>query len=215
MLNIREGSTGIEKFQTPFAGIILCRLYGYDLSLLKKKAPRKFRQCYKRANHKATGKFLTAAFYFQIIFICCNKLLGLHVSLKIVAMKIIFAVLAAIFCLSVAARRTTIEDPNAAVRTKNIAFAPISLSDGISLFLTTNTKETLAESFSGEKYEERFKTKETGGVFKIYLYNQGVDHSGDKRRKLKVYASFKILEMMIGSGNSSVMLPSLILESNL
>ena len=131
------------------------------------------------------------------------------------AVKIIFAILAAIFCLGVAARRTAIEDSNAAVRAMNKAFAPISLSHGISLFLNTSTKETLAESFSGEKYEERFNTKETGGVLKIYLYNQGVDHSGDKRHELKVHASFKILKMMIGSVNSSIMLTSVISVSNL
>lgn len=127
-----------------------------------------------------------------------------HVSLKSIVMKILLAILANVFCLSVAARQTTIEDANPKVRALNGSFNSISLSAGVSLFLIAGTEETLAVSFSEEKYEERFKSEVSGGVLKIYYDNKGLNYSDNKRRKLTAYVSFKNLEKIVGSGGASV-----------
>ncbi|MBC7534823.1 MAG: DUF2807 domain-containing protein [Ferruginibacter sp.] len=130
-------------------------------------------------------------------------------------MKILLAILANVFCLSVAARQTTVEDANPKVRALNGSFNSISLSDGVSLFLTAGTEETLAVRFSEEKYEERFKSEVSGGVLKIYYDNKGLNYTDNKRRKLTAYVSFKNLEKIVGSGGASVKLASPISVSNL
>ncbi len=130
-------------------------------------------------------------------------------------MKFLLILLGAVFTLSVAAQQSTIDDANAKTRTLNGSFTAISVSDGITLFLTAGTEESLAVSFSEEKYETRFKTEVEGGVLKIYYDNRGINYNDNKRRQLKAYVSFKTLEKLTGSGGASVKLPVAITLSNL
>ncbi len=131
-------------------------------------------------------------------------------------MKILLVVLSIIFGFSVLAQQpVTLDDPNAKARTLTGPFSAISLSDGIELYLTSGTEESLAVSFSDEKYEERFKTEVVANVLKIYYDNNGVNYSDNKRRKLKAYVSFKTLEKLTASGGSSVKLPVAITVGNI
>ena len=136
--------------------------------------------------------------------------------LKIIAMKILFFVLSSIFGFGVFAQQpVTIDDPQAKVRPLNGSFSGITLSDGIELYLTSGTEESLAVSFSDEKYDERFKTEIVGDVLKIYYDNNGINYSDNKRRKLKAYVSFKTLKKLSASGGATVKLPVGITVGNL
>jgi len=121
-------------------------------------------------------------------------------------MKFLLILLSALFTLSVTAQQT-IDDPNAKPRTLNQSFTAISVSDGISLYLTAGTEESLAISCSDEKYEARFKTVVEGAVLKLYYDNDPIGYHDNSRRKLRAYVSFKTLEKLTASGGANVKLP--------
>ena len=131
-------------------------------------------------------------------------------------MRILFILLSTFFSISISAQMsTTVDDANAKSRILNGSFTAISVSDGISLYLTAGAEESLAVSFADEKYEAKFKTEVEGGVLKIYYDNNGVNYSDNNRRKLKAYVSFKTLEKLTASGGATVKLPSTISIDNL
>ncbi len=122
-------------------------------------------------------------------------------------MKILFIVACALLSAGVFAQdASTINDPNAKPRQLNGSFTVITVSDGIDLFLTEGTSESLAVSFSDAKYEERFVTEVTDGVLKIYYNNKGINWADNSRKKLKAYVSFKTLEKLDASGGADVSL---------
>ncbi|MFT3911009.1 MAG: head GIN domain-containing protein [Ferruginibacter sp.] len=126
-------------------------------------------------------------------------------------MKVLLVLLSTVFCLSVTAQKTTtFDDPNAKARTLNGSFTAISVSDGIELYLTAGTAESIAVSFADEKYEEKFKTEVEDGVLKIWFDNRGINYNDNKRRKLKAWVSFKTLEKLTASGGANVKLASAI-----
>lgn len=123
-------------------------------------------------------------------------------------MKILFVLFSSILGMGVMAQKNaTIDDADAKPRTLNGSFKAISVSDGISLFLTAGTEESVAVSFADEKYESKFKTEVEDGVLKIYFDNRGINYNDNKRRQLKAYVSFKTLEKLTASGGASVKLP--------
>ena len=131
-------------------------------------------------------------------------------------MKFLFILLTTVFSFGVSAQKSTsIDDPNAKARTLNGSFTAITVSDGIDLYLTAGTQESLAVSFADEKYEEKFKTEVVDGVLKIYFDNRGINYSDNNRRKLKAYVSFKTLEKLTASGGATVKLPNAITVNNL
>lgn len=131
-------------------------------------------------------------------------------------MKFLFVLLlAGLSTASFAQQDAIINDANAKARTLNASFSGISVSDGIELFLSQGSEESIAVSYSDEKYAERFKTEVEAGVLKIYYDNKGVNWSDNNRRKLKAYVSFKTLEKLTASGGADVKLTSGINVNNL
>lgn len=120
-------------------------------------------------------------------------------------MKIILALLSTLFCFSLLAQETsTVNDPAATARTLNASFSSISISDGISVWLSQGNEESVAVSYSDEKFADRFKTEVVDGVLKIYYDNSGLKYATNKHKQLKAYVSFKTLEKLTGSGGANV-----------
>ncbi|MEO7767372.1 MAG: head GIN domain-containing protein [Ferruginibacter sp.] len=103
-----------------------------------------------------------------------------------------------------------INDPNAQKRTLSESFSAISVTDGVDLYLTQGKEESIAISASDPKYLERYKTEVNNGVLRIYYDNKGINWTGNERRKLKAYVSFKTLHKLAGSGGANVTMKSLL-----
>ena len=101
-----------------------------------------------------------------------------------------------------------INDANAQKRTLSGSFNSISVTDGIELYLTQGNEESIAISASDDKYLERYKTEVDNGTLKLYYDNKGLNWTGNEKRKLKAYVSFKTLEKLHGSGWASVKMKS-------
>ena len=130
--------------------------------------------------------------------------------------KFLFILLSAVFSTALFAQdNAVINDANAKPRTLNASFSGISVSDGIEVYLTQGSEESLAVSYSDEKYAERFKTTVENNVLKIWYDNKGVNWSDNNRRKLKAYVSFKTLEKLTATGGADVKLQSAINVNNL
>lgn len=120
-------------------------------------------------------------------------------------MKIILALLSTLFCFSLFAQETnTVNDPSATARTLSGSFSSISISDGISVWLSQGNEESIAVSYADEKYADRFKTEVVDGVLKIYYDNAGMKYGTNKQKQLKAYVSFKTIEKLTGSGGANV-----------
>ena len=131
-------------------------------------------------------------------------------------MKFLFILLSAVFSTATFAQQTTVvNDPNAKSRTLNASFSAITVTDGIELYVSEGQEESLAVSYSDEKYAEHFKTVVENGVLKIYYDHNAVNWSDNNRRKLKAYVSFKILEKLSASGGADVKIPSSITVNDL
>lgn len=124
-------------------------------------------------------------------------------------MKKLFAILFIVCSIPVFAQdNTVIVDPNAQKRTLNNSFSGIWVSDGVELNLTQGNEESIAVSASDPKYMERFITEVKDGVLKIYYDNQGLNWTGNDKRKLKAYVSFKMIEKLSASGGAQVKMKS-------
>ncbi len=117
--------------------------------------------------------------------------------------------------VAAAQKNTEISDVNATKRTLNASFSAITVTDGITLYLTDGNEESLAVSFSEEKYESRFKTVVEDGTLKITFNNDGINWNDNRKRKLKAYVSFKTLNKLTASGGSDVILTAPIKVSDL
>ncbi len=124
-------------------------------------------------------------------------------------MKILLILLCTFFgTVAIAQENSVINDADAKTRTLNASFSAISVTDGIEVYLSQGTEESLAISYSDEKYAEHFKTIVEKGVLKIYYDNNAINWSDNNRRKLKAYVSFKTLEKLTASGGANVKLPA-------
>ena len=103
-----------------------------------------------------------------------------------------------------AQENTVVQDANAVKRTLTASFSAISVSDGVDLFLTQGSEESLAVSASDEKYLERFKTEVENGVLKIYYDTKGINLGINGKKKLKAWVSFKTLEKITASSGADV-----------
>ncbi len=131
-------------------------------------------------------------------------------------MKFLFILLSAVFSTAAFSQQNAvINDTNAKPRSLNASFSGISVNDGVELYLSQGTEESIAVSYSDEKYAERFKTVVEDGILKIFYDNKGVNWSDNSRRKLKAYVSFKTLEKLTASGGADVKLTSEINVNNL
>ncbi|MEO6489421.1 MAG: head GIN domain-containing protein [Ferruginibacter sp.] len=120
-------------------------------------------------------------------------------------MKFLLVILLTAFTTATFAQETTtFNDPNAKTRSLNGTFSAISVTDGIELYLTQGSQESIAVSSSDEKYDERFKTIVENGLLKIYYDNNGINWSDNNKRKLKAYVSFIKLDNLTGAGGADV-----------
>ncbi|MBC7887165.1 MAG: DUF2807 domain-containing protein [Ferruginibacter sp.] len=126
-------------------------------------------------------------------------------------MKSILIFLFAVASLvSFAQNDAVINDPNAQKRILKESFSTISVTDGVDLYLTQGNAESIAISASDPKYLERYKTEVNNGVLKIYYDNKGINWTGNEKRNLKAYVSFKSLEKLNGSGGAHVIMKSVL-----
>jgi len=126
-------------------------------------------------------------------------------------MKILVCLFFALFSqYAFAQNEAVINDPNAQERSLSESFSSISVSDGVTLYLTQGNEEVLAVSASDAKYEERFKTTVKNGDLKIWYDNQGINWTGNDKRKLKAYVSFKNLEKLSASGGAHVIMKGIL-----
>lgn len=120
-------------------------------------------------------------------------------------MKKLFFLLFLLSAINVLAQQNpVINDPDVKKRTINESFTGISVSDGIDLYLSQGNTTSLAVSASDEKFLPRFKTEVENGMLKIFYDNNGINWSGNEKRKLKAYVSFKSLEKLQASGGAEV-----------
>jgi Putative auto-transporter adhesin, head GIN domain len=131
--------------------------------------------------------------------------------LKIFTMKKLIVLLFVLSSLySFAQNDAVINDPNVQKRVLNESFSGISVSDGVDLYLTQGNEEMIAVSAADPKYLERYKTEVNNGILKIYYDNQGINWSGNEKRKLKAYVSFKQLQKLSASGGAEVIMKSIL-----
>ena len=126
--------------------------------------------------------------------------------------KIITSIAILFSTYSFAQNSTVINDPNVEKRTLDASFTSISVTDGVSLYLTQGNEESIAISASDQKYMERYKTEVVNGELKIYYDNKGINWTGNEKRNLKAYVSFKKLEKLHASGGAYVMAKSIVKE---
>ena len=124
--------------------------------------------------------------------------------------RILVLLLAVISTQAFAQNDAVINDPNAQKRTLSESFSTITVTDGVELYLTQGTEESIAVSASDPKYLERYKTEVDNGVLKIYYDNKGINWTGNEKRKLKAYVSFKALQKLNASGGANVMMKSVL-----
>ena len=122
-------------------------------------------------------------------------------------MKILLSICLALLSLSVFAQKTaTVNDPDAKTRVLNATFHAIKVTDGIDVLLTPGTEESIAVSFSDQKYEEKFQTVVEEGVLKIYYDSRGTNWASNNKRKLKAYVSYKAIDKLTISGGATITL---------
>jgi hypothetical protein len=118
--------------------------------------------------------------------------------------KLLFSLITLVTVTAFAQEKTVIADANAQQRTISGSFTGIDVSNGIDLYLTQGNEESVAVSASDEKYMERFKTVVENGTLKIYYDNKGINLTGNDKRKLRAYVSFKTLEKLHASAGADV-----------
>ena len=129
--------------------------------------------------------------------------------------KLFLSLITLITVTAFAQENTVIADANAQKRSLSQSFTGITVSDGINLYLTQGSEESVAVSASDEKYMERFKTEVENGNLKIYFDNKGINWSANEKRKLTAYVSFKTLEKMHASGGADVRMQGVLEAANL
>lgn len=136
--------------------------------------------------------------------------------MKNIAMKYLFILFTAFLSsVSFAQQATVVNDPHAHQRTLNASFSAITVTDGIELYLSASQEESLAVSYSDEKYAPYFKTVVENGVLKISYDNNAINYSDNNRRRLKAYVSFKMLDRLTASGGANVKIPTAITVNDL
>ncbi len=114
-------------------------------------------------------------------------------------MKYLFSVLCN-FLLLTAFSQQLIVDPNAEVRVLSGSFNAIKVSGGIEVFLSQSDQEAVAVSAAETKYMDDIKTVVENNTLKISSESKWYG----KNKKLKVYISFKKLEVVQVSGASDI-----------
>ena len=124
--------------------------------------------------------------------------------------KLIVCLFVLISIASKAQNDAVVNDANAQKRSLNGSFSTITVTDGIELYLTQGSEESIAVSASDNKYMERYRTEVSNGVLKIYYDNKGINWTGNEKRNLKAYVSFKALQKLNASGGAEIVMKSVL-----
>ncbi len=109
--------------------------------------------------------------------------------------------------------KVVINDPLALVRNVQ-PFREITVSGGIDLFLSPDTKETVVVSAKSEEFRDKIVTRVTGNRLEIYFDDKKwMNNRPDMR--LKVYVSFRELSRLQASGSSDVFVNGVIKADDL
>jgi len=128
--------------------------------------------------------------------------------------KILLSLFIACSFMAATAQKEIVNDPNAEVRAINGSFDKIKISGGIDLYLTQSDEEAVVVSASQDKFKEGIKTIVENNTLKIYYFaEKALDIL--KNKKLRVYVSFKNLEMVDASGACDVQVAGVITVSSL
>ena len=118
--------------------------------------------------------------------------------------QLILSLFSFITIASLAQSNNVIADPTAVKRELSGSFTAISVTDGIDLFLTQGTTESVSVSASEEKYLEKLKTVLENGTLKIYYERNGINIGINGKKKLTAYVTFKSLQKLQSSAGSDV-----------
>lgn len=111
--------------------------------------------------------------------------------------------LASLFAATATWAQKTIRDEHAQTRpAKN--FHAIEVSDGIDLYLSQGSTESVAVSASSSDYRDKIQVEVVNGVLKIYYERNKLGWSWGVNRKLRAYVSVKTLDGLSASGGSDV-----------
>ncbi|MEO6733371.1 MAG: head GIN domain-containing protein [Ferruginibacter sp.] len=124
--------------------------------------------------------------------------------------RLLFSLFIVAGLTSFAQNESVIKDANAQKRTLKESFSSISVTDGVDLYLTRGNEESIAVSAADPKYMERYKTEVDNGVLKIYYDNKGINWTGNEKRNLKAYVSYKMLQKLNASGGAQVTMKSVL-----
>jgi hypothetical protein len=113
--------------------------------------------------------------------------------------------------LYMSAQETTFNDANAEQRTVK-PFRAIKVTDGIDLYLSQGSEESVAVSASRDEYRSRIKTEVTEGVLKISYDRESLNDWTSGGKKLKAYVSFKTLDKLTASAGAEVLIQGMIKE---
>lgn len=84
------------------------------------------------------------------------------------------------------------------------SFNAISVSDGIDLYLTQGTEDSLTIAVSDKKYLARFRTDVINGTLTIYYDSKSITWVSGEKGKLKAYLSFKMAEKISITSGATV-----------
>lgn len=118
-----------------------------------------------------------------------------------------------IFLFILHAQKIIIADPDAEVRIVSGSYNKIIVSGGIDLYLSQYETESVAVSASAAQHRQGIKTEVENNILNIY-YDDGKKWSSGNKH-LKVYVSFKALEMIKASGASDVVVDGVINSASL
>lgn len=110
-----------------------------------------------------------------------------------------------------AAQEATFNDANAEKRMVK-PFRSIKVGDGIDLYLSQGTEESVAVSASRDEYRSRIKTEVEDGVLKISYDRESLNDWTSGGKKLKAYVSFKTLDKLTASAGAQVRVQGVIKE---
>jgi hypothetical protein len=121
-------------------------------------------------------------------------------------MKKIFIALmlvATVFAVNAQQPKNVVHDPNAQVRNVS-GFKSISVSGGISLYLSQGSTDAVAVSIEDGKGIEKIITEVKNGTLKIYVESGAWNAWNWKNKRIKAYVTAKTIEKIEASGACSV-----------
>jgi ribosomal protein S6E (S10) len=111
--------------------------------------------------------------------------------------------LASLFAVTATWGQKTIRDDNAQNRPAR-NFHAIEVSDGIDLYLSQGSTESVAVSASSLEHRDRIKVEVVNGVLKIFYDRGGINWGWSINRKMRAYVSIKTIDKLNASGGSDV-----------